>query len=312
VLNAGTGPGGAEPSWPHDHPTAAALVLRHLPGGGESTLSPVGEGDFCLAFRRRTRVVRVARHARAAAALQREACVLSGIAASLPLPVPRPAFFQPAAGCAFSVHREITGAVLTRERWERMPPAARENAASDLARFLGALHALPVEAGLACDVPVLDRIEYAGRLGAEAASRLYPSLGDEAGRRLDAALAHWSRPSANAAPSAALLHGDLSPEHVLCEPSSGRLTGVIDFGDLAVGDPARDFIYIHEDYGPEMLASVFRHYPGEDAETLLPRVRMWSVLEAVAWTLARYADQQLDEAEEGLEQVARELDALEG
>jgi hypothetical protein len=61
-----------------------------------------------------------------------------------------------------------------------------------------------------------------------------------------------------------------------------------------------------------MLAALFRHHPGEGAAMLLPRVRMWSLLEAVAWTLGRYSDQQLDEAEEGLEQIARERGVFEG
>jgi aminoglycoside phosphotransferase (APT) family kinase protein len=37
-----------------------------------------------------------------------------------------------------------------------------------------------------------------------------------------------------------LLHGDLARMHVFVEPKRGNLTGVIDWGDLQVGDPAWD------------------------------------------------------------------------
>ena len=37
-----------------------------------------------------------------------------------------------------------------------------------------------------------------------------------------------------------LLHGDLARMHILVEPEHGNLTGVIDWGDLQVGDPAWD------------------------------------------------------------------------
>ena len=37
------------------------------------------------------------------------------------------------------------------------------------------------------------------------------------------------------------IHNDICPDHVLADPGTGRLTGLIDFGDAMVGDPARDF-----------------------------------------------------------------------
>jgi aminoglycoside phosphotransferase (APT) family kinase protein len=40
----------------------------------------------------------------------------------------------------------------------------------------------------------------------------------------------------------ALLHADLGPEHLLCR--EGRLVGVIDWGDVRVGDPALDFAWL--------------------------------------------------------------------
>jgi aminoglycoside 2''-phosphotransferase len=36
----------------------------------------------------------------------------------------------------------------------------------------------------------------------------------------------------------ALLHGDLSPDHILDDATADRLTGIIDFGDACLGDPA--------------------------------------------------------------------------
>src|ERR1051326_2424550 len=34
-----------------------------------------------------------------------------------------------------------------------------------------------------------------------------------------------------------VVHSDLLPEHVLVDPETGRLTGIIDFADLVIGDP---------------------------------------------------------------------------
>jgi hypothetical protein len=42
--------------------------------------------------------------------------------------------------------------------------------------------------------------------------------------------------------------------HESIDPGTGAPAGLIDFGDLALGDGARDFTYMHEDFGPDALA----------------------------------------------------------
>jgi aminoglycoside 2''-phosphotransferase len=39
------------------------------------------------------------------------------------------------------------------------------------------------------------------------------------------------------------IHDDFQMEHVLVDPTTGRLTGIIDWGGV-LGDPARDFSYV--------------------------------------------------------------------
>lgn len=113
------------------------------------------------------RVIRVARHAEAAAPLQREVCVLDAIADSLPLRVPRPTYHSPGTCPSFAVHDEVTGEVLTREGWMDMPVPAREKAASDLADFLTALRRISVEIRLECGLARLDAAELARKLRQE-------------------------------------------------------------------------------------------------------------------------------------------------
>lgn len=301
-----------DPSWQWDdldHSRAAPLLEGHLPALAHSRLEPLGHGEFCLAFGMGSQIVRVARHPDAPSALRREACVLATIANQLPLPVPRPTYFQ-ANGCPpFSVHEAITGTALTAEGWMSMQPGARERAASDLAAFLRVLHTLPTNFGVQCGLPRLEMREYARTIQKAASRSLYPLLDQRTGRSLDAALARWSEPAGDDPRPLALIHCDIAPGHLLCDQSSGYLTGIIDFGDLAVGDPARDFIFIYEDYGPELLDDVLRHYTDPDTSSLLPRIHQWYLLEAVAWSLDMLAAQRSDELKKGLAEITRELAA---
>lgn len=300
-------------AWPAlDAVTAAELLTDHLPstreaGGGR--LTPIGVGDFSFAFRLGADVVRVARHAEAAAALHREVCVLSRIADRLPVRVPQPTYHRPDTCPPFTVHVEVTGEVLTRDAWLAMARPARERSAADLAAFLKALHAIPTSIGTDCGLARLDGAGLARALRREISPTFRTAFDDATLRRLDAVLAELTSPSSARRHPAALLHCDIAPGHILYDPASGRLTGVIDFGDVALGPPARDFIFIYEDFGTELLAGVTRHYAGDDAEGFLAEVRQWYLLEAVAWTLRMHAAKRRKEVEHGVREITRELES---
>lgn len=58
----------------------------------------------------------------------------------------------------------------------------------------------------------------------------------------------------------ALIHCDLNCEHIYCDPERGKLTGVIDWGDATIGDPALDFVGLHRQRGGEFAQQVLAGY----------------------------------------------------
>ena len=289
-----------------DHSSAEKLLAGQFP---DSALEPFGSGDFCIAFKNGDQVIRVARHHEAAAALKRESCILPTIASMLPLPVPEPTYHAPHGCPPVTIHKEIIGEVLTREAWEDMPTSARGKAASDLATFLKALHTLPIEIGLTCGLVQIDAATMASSLQDKAADTIYPLLEPNIQRKLYRTLENWSSQPNVRRP--ALLHCDIGPGHVLYDPWTLSLTGVIDFGDLVIGDPARDFIYIYEDFGSLILQAVLARYVGKDARKMMPAIRKWYLLEAISWTINMYVEQHEENLEHGLAEIKRELADME-
>jgi aminoglycoside 2''-phosphotransferase len=57
-----------------------------------------------------------------------------------------------------------------------------------------------------------------------------------------------------------LIHGDLGVEHILVDPDSDRLMGVIDWGDARVGDPALDFTGLLASCSAEFVSQVLEFY----------------------------------------------------
>jgi aminoglycoside phosphotransferase (APT) family kinase protein len=164
----------------------------------------------------------------------KEARWLPRLAPHLPLAVPRPvALGEPGLGYPFpwAVHEWLPGQQATGQLCDR------NRAATDLARFVVALRAVetagaPPRAAGGRGGPLSERDDAVRRSVAE--------LGD----RIDGAAALRSWELSLTAPvwqgGEVWVHGDLLPGNLLVVDD--RLAAVIDFGELAVGDPACDLL----------------------------------------------------------------------
>ncbi|AWS47698.1 aminoglycoside phosphotransferase family protein [Streptosporangium sp. 'caverna'] len=187
--------------------------------------------------------VRLPRYPRWVGQVEREHRWLPRLAPHLPLSIPEPlALGRPAEGYPFpwSVYRWLEGETATTDRL-----ADPVQAATDLAEFVAALQKIDTADGPGPEwsnafrgVPMGDERD---SLASEA--RVRPKI--EALKDLvdtDAVTAVWE--AALAAPAwdgpPVWIHGDLGTGNLLAV--DGRLSAVIDFGTLAVGDPACDLI----------------------------------------------------------------------
>ncbi|WP_434445118.1 phosphotransferase [Lentzea sp. E54] len=161
--------------------------------------------------------------------LVRESVVMPWLAPRLPLPVPVPVVVSEEP---LVVRHEL---VPGEEVVEFTAVQGRQ-----LGEFLRALHAAPVAE--------------ASRLGAGPMSlpmaRFRAEVRVPGGERLLAKI--------GGLPADTLVHGDLGPEHVLGR--DGVLTGVIDFGDLHVGDAAIDLAWALHSTPPEFANALAETY----------------------------------------------------
>jgi aminoglycoside 2''-phosphotransferase len=75
-----------------------------------------------------------------------------------------------------------------------------------------------------------------------------------------------------------LIHGDLGPEHILCEPDGTQVNGVIDWGDARLGDPALDFAGLFSLGGEALVDSALSGYQGQVDKTFRRRVRFYHTI----------------------------------
>jgi aminoglycoside phosphotransferase (APT) family kinase protein len=276
-------------------------IAACLPGIEVASVIPLGEGQDNVAFEVNGElVVRFGKEPEVGARdarIDRETRLLAFVASVSPLPVPLPLPTAPGSGCL--AYRKLPGTALL----DVPAPAKREHGprmAQALGGLLRALHAVPVDRvdGL---VDVDD--EPLSQWLAEA-SELVDGLGDGLPARLRAPV----RAFLAAPPPAAAVdgghplvfsHNDLGAEHVLVDPETFAVTGVLDWTDAALVDPAYDFGLLYRDLGAPGLRAALDGY-GRSTMDMENRARFYarcSVLEDLAHGLEtglrRYVDNSL-------------------
>ena len=213
-------------------------------------------------------VVRLPRVERWAESIEKEYTWLPKLGPHLPLAVPEPLAMGGAREeypLAWSVHRWLDGEIWATERVRDLCEAAE-----DLARFIAALQGIDTAGAPTrpAGYEILAKHEYV-RPAITAADGMIDV--DATNAAWDAAmeLPAWDGPGV-------WVHGDLSrPGNLLVR--EGRLTGVLDFGGIAVGDPARELMAAWTLFSGESR-EVFRTALSVDDET-------WA--RGRAWTLTR-------------------------
>lgn len=207
---------------------------------------------------------------RRAKLISSEVALLAAVADVSPLPVPEPVFTDCEHGCW--AYAKLPGVSLlglpSAQRLAHAPAAAAK-----LGRFLAALHAAPARkmARLAGpdEVPMAEWRDEAAASYATVTGVIPPAQRGS----VEAFLA--ARPPQDPG-TLVFSHNDLGIEHILVVPATGAITGVIDWSDAALTDPARDFGLLYRDLGPAALTAALTSYQAGDIATLRERAAFYA------------------------------------
>lgn len=256
-------------------------LVRSLMKAEIHALRLLGEGSDHLAYEvNRAFVLRLRKPGAepADAAIEREVAVLALAAEVSPIPVPTVIASDPTRGAI--VVTKVPGTSL----FER--PSVRPQAlVPPLTAFLSALGGVP--ASRARSIAGEDHPDLAAIL-AEAARDWPASVSSvplEARRIVEAFLGEPLPPPPNAL---MFCHNDLGAEHLLANADGTELTGVIDWSDAALADPARDLGLLLRDLGPDVTGAIVDGTGAVDRDALMARAAFYArcaLLEDLAYGL---------------------------
>jgi len=212
------------------------------------------------------------------AQLQKEIRLLRELAETLSVPVPRFDLFcnhKEEWPGQFVGYRKIDGTPLKKEL---IKPSQSSQLAKQLASFLTELHLFPLHRVTQLTLPYITpsqwRHKYVNLYG-QVQRRVYLLLEKTEISETTLLWEDYLTDKANFRFKPVLLHGDLSEEHILYDADRGLITGIIDWGDACVGDPALDFTWLL-DYGSSFVREVLGNYKGVIDKTFLQRATFYS------------------------------------
>ena len=213
---------------------AAGALRTHAPQRLQTELTELGQGLDNTAYIAGGLVLRVADDRD----VEREARLLDTLAPHLSIAIPTPRFADAEAGVL--AYELIAGRPLL----GRLAPV---DAGHRLGRFLRELHAIePATVEDLIQTEDADPREWLK--GLDGPSDLIE-------------IVHASRPQRSR--QRVVAHADLGAEHIL--ERGGALTGIIDWSDAAITDPALDFARVYRDFGPGVLRAAIEAYGARPA-----------------------------------------------
>ncbi len=280
------------------------LAVREVAflGAGVDSEAYLVNGAWVFRFPRRAEVSR---------ALSREVAVLPKMAGHLPVATPRFAYIgrQAATGLLFAGYLFIPGEPLTLELFDSLAHPDQEQVLVTLAAFLRGVHSFPVSDASESGVEELSTREWVESWWSAGRTEVLPLLAPHDGLALARLIERFLADKRNFANTACLLYADFAPEHVLYDAAARAISGIIDWGDLTIGDPDYDLLYLYQDYGEDFVRRLLAHHPQPDPARLLDKLRVFNACDHIQAIVASRQDHSggdaVDEAACALSELLR-------
>jgi aminoglycoside phosphotransferase (APT) family kinase protein len=226
--------------WSKPETDEIRAALRPVsPALADTTIEFLAEGWGSWAFRAGDYVLRFPKVEAMVDEYRKELSLMPVLAPTLPVAVSIPDLFVEHGpnGAPLIGHKALPGMLLFESGIKPGPGFGRA-----LGGFVKALHAFPTNRAVELRVPVHDgpRVrELRGAQYEDVLRRVAPLVSCEARTHIEREFETYLNDPTNFVFQPVLVHGDLD-SNILVDADTGELTGVIDFGDAAVGSQALD------------------------------------------------------------------------
>lgn len=208
--------------------------------------------------------------------LKKEKIFLQKINSYITLDIPLPyfsSFESNEVGSVFIGYKMIEGVPLERELLYKLKN--KHEVAAQIAEFLKELHGLPAGSLNGGVVEKRNGHEYWSNMLVKIKENIFPHIRKDAKEHIYNTFHRFLDDRENFRYEPVIVHGDLGSSNIIFDTEKGRVSGIIDFGQASVDDPAIDIasLICPMGYGEDFIELILNIYP--QAESLIPRARFY-------------------------------------
>lgn len=207
--------------------------------------------------------------------LKREIDVLDVLNRYITLDIPRGKYINVdvlEVGQVYCGYKMINGVSFRKEIFKKVKDS--KDITTQLATFLKQLHSIPVEEVQSCGVKIIDNHSEWESLFNRIQEKLFPFMKKESQKLIYHNFNSFLNQNFNIENT--LIHGDFGPSNIIFDLDKQRISGIIDFNDVSIGDPASDIASLTGPfgYGVDFVKSFELIYP--NIEELLQRAEFYA------------------------------------
>jgi aminoglycoside 2''-phosphotransferase len=235
------------------------IIHHDFPYLNVSSIKKIGEGDNSIAFLiNENYIFRFAKREEVKQQIRREILVLPKIKSAVTLQIPEFEFISP--GIKFVGYKKIEGKVFTSKILQSLNLEEQIFIQKTLANFLSQVHSFLLTELKNCGLETMNPYEEYSENFVDAKEYIFPKISKNKRKIISRLFTEYLSNENNFNYTPALVHNDFSKDHILFDAVNKEITGIIDFGDIAIGDPGYDFMYLQDEFGETFLHEILKYY----------------------------------------------------
>lgn len=176
-------------------------------------------------------------------------------------------------GQVFVGYKMIKGTPLERELYWQLEN--KQTVAAQIGGFLQELHSLPADCLTGVGIKKQDGFAYWSDMLMKIEKSIFPHIRPESREQFNESFRNFLDNDENFQYEPVLIHGDFGTSNIIYDAGLGKISGVIDFGQMALDDPAIDIasLICPMGYGEGFAKYIVQAYP--QMQALLSRARFY-------------------------------------
>jgi len=159
-------------------------------------------------------------------------------------------------GYPFVGYRILPGEPMDEQLFRSLPLETKNKIAHQIAEFMNQISLFSVDQARKLNIPEKNFYQYYLDIFNEVKEKAFNKINKDMQTYITFQFEAYLKNTNHFTYSPKLLHADLSMDHLLFDQKRQELTGIIDFGDIQIGDPDYEYLYLLEECGEAFTKKV--------------------------------------------------------